>query len=184
MREVEILYNLKESIKGIEKKLSGFKRISGDIVTDIYYKMSAKTCLRLRQDNLGVHFTYKEDIHKENKWLYSEEEEVEVKNFEEMRKLLGNLFEEWLKIIMGRVIYENEKYKIVIDSIEDVGDFLEVESKEDVEDVEKAKQDIRIFVAKTGIEVSEIINDKGKPEIVAIYLRQNEKRNFSQRKSI
>ncbi len=178
MREVKILYNLKESIKKIKKKLFGFERISGDIITDIYYKMPTKTCLRLRQDNLGVHFTYKKDIYKDNKWFYSKEE-VETKSFEKTKKLLGNLFEEWLKITMGRIIYENEKYKIVIDSIENVGDFLEVKSKKDVEDIEKAKQDIRTFIVKTGININEIINNKGKPEIVATFLKQNEKNNSS-----
>jgi len=167
MKEVEILYNLKGSFKEARKQLSIFKYAGKDVVTDLYYKMPDRTCLRLRKNVSGVHLTYKKDIYKGNAWLYSEEQEVKVKDFKKMRKLMKNIFQEWLIMQIDRTIYKNKKYKIVLDKIENVGNFLEVESREDVKDVEITKQNIRKFVSKMGLQVEEIVNDKGKPEIVA-----------------
>ena len=75
-------------------------------------------------------------------------------------------FKELLTIHNSKRTYETGKYEIVLETVKDLGYFLEVEycTNEDV-DVKEVKKDIQSFIDSLGLNVSEELN-MGKPEMM------------------
>lgn len=180
MKEIEILVKVNSDIETCKKELNQFELIGQKEVTDIYYydplrdnlkpnkKNEINQCMRLRKKGDNTYITYKIDkFDDKNIWLYSDEYETEVKDFDKIKqiiKLLG--LKELLIINNKKTIYRTNKYEIVLEEVEKLGTFLEVEycTNEDV-DATLIKQEIQAFISDLNIEVSEELH-MGKPEMM------------------
>ena len=166
MQEIEILFFLEEDInKAINKLEDEFGNFDYNDIHDIYYKTKPRTSLRLREyDFFGI-LTYKQDIYKGKEWIYSDEYETEV-DFDDMKKILDQLFDVYVELKIKRRFFDSKNYKIYIDQVKGLGNFLEVERIKKAKSIEKAKEDIRKFVKGLDIKVGKELN-KGKPELMA-----------------
>ena len=126
-------------------------------------------CLRLRSKNKDYSITYKDDIFKNGKWLYSNEYETKIESIRILRQIFKKLgLKKFIKIDNKKEIYLTDKYEIALEDVKDLGIFMEVEycTSEDV-NVETIKKEIQDFINSLNIKVSEELT-MGKPEM---YLR-------------
>jgi adenylate cyclase, class 2 len=180
MKEIEILIEVKSDKETALKKLEGFNTQGIKKVLDIYYRDPLRKNLqpqegnrllnafRLRQKDRKNSIAYKVDHFDGDTWVYSDEHETEVKDFETMQNILKNLgFEELIRIDNEKHTFETDEYEIVLEEVKDLGLFMEVEKKTQVPDgeVETTKEDIRIFLKGLNIELGEEQNS-GKPELM------------------
>lgn len=180
MKEIEILVELYSDINESKEKLEKFKENAIKEVEDIYYFDPLRTnlkpdennqineCFRVRKQNNKTFLTYKIDKFDENNiWLYSDEFETEVKNEEQILNIINALGLKKLLVIKNKkTSYLTDKYEIVIEEVDKLGNFLEVElcTNEDV-DVKKIKQEIQAFIDSLGLNVSKELHI-GKPEMM------------------
>ena len=112
--------------------------------------------------------TYKVDkFDEDGKWLYSDEYETKFDDLFMLNNIINKLgFKELLTIHNSKRTYETGKYEIVLETVKDLGYFLEVEycTNEDV-DVKEVKKDIQNFIDSLELNVSEELN-MGKPEMM------------------
>lgn len=188
MKEIEILVKVNDGIEKCENKLKKYHFIEKKEVEDIYYydplrdslkpnnKNEINQCMRLRKKEGKVYITYKIDNFDDNNiWLYSDEYETEVKNFDTMKNIIELLgLNELLTIHNKKSIYKSDKYEIALEEVKELGLFLEVEycTGEDV-DVKRVKNDIQDFIDKLDLDVSEELHI-GKPEMI-LNNKKNEK---------
>ena len=180
MKEIEILVEVYTSIEDCKKELDKYHFMGQKEVIDIYYydplredlkpndKNEINKCMRLRKKDDKSYITYKVDIFDDNNiWLYSDEYETEVKDFDKTKIIIDLLgLKELLTIHNKKSIYNTDKYEIALEEVKDLGTFLEVEycTDEDV-NVEKIKNDIQTFINNLNIETSEELHI-GKPEMM------------------
>ena len=183
MKEIEILVQLYDDIESIKNKFSDFEYLGLNHVIDEYYydpkrdilkpneDMQLDHCLRLRGKNNKYYITYKEDIFENGVWLYSNEYETKIENVYMMREIFDRLgLKQLLLIDNKKEVYRYKGYEIVLEDVEDLGLFMEVEYCTDKNvDVKKIKSEIHEFINSLGISVSEELN-MGKPEM---FLRKN-----------
>ncbi len=180
MKEVEILVKVKSDKKEVLDKLSKFSFAGKKEVLDIYFydkkrnalkpkKNRLTECFRLRKKDKTSYITYKIDKFDElNNWIYSEEEETEIKDFNIAVKIISNLgLVPLLKINNIKHTYYTKKYEIVLEEVKNLGLFLEVErlnitNKENIIDV---KKEIFNFIKSLGIKIGDELNS-GKPELM------------------
>ena len=180
MKEVEIFVKVldnKEKAMGVLKK---FEFIGSKKIFDTYYYDSSRENLqpknscypkewfRLRKSDDKCFMTYKKDIFNKDRWTYSEEDEVEVSDFEVSKNIINNLgFKELITISNIRHTFETELYEIVLEEVEGLGLYMEVERLKvnDDEDVLKVKKEIQSFLDNLGINLSEEMT-AGKPEMM------------------
>lgn len=191
MKEVEILVMIQsEDFRGIrERILQKAKFVSKNVILDTYYfdplrknlkpdeNLALYECFRLRKKDEKAFLTYKIDRFDENgKWLYSDENESAVQNADEIGKIIANLgLEELVVVDMVKEYYENEDYTIAIEYVENLGAFLEVESKkkfEKDEEIRLEKAKIEGYISTFGFDVSEDVGI-GKPEMLLKKLSGN-----------
>jgi len=178
MQEIEILLELQESFEMALAKLSGFKFIGLKQTIDIYYydplredlKLNAAgklmACCRLREKAGKYFLTYKTDHYKGDQWLYSDEYETEISDHEAAKSIISHLgLKELVTINSAKHIFETEKYEIVLENVDNLGGFLEVEYKGSSEDVTDIKDDIMTFINSLDIRVGRELNS-GKPELL------------------
>lgn len=111
---------------------------------------------------------YKVDHFEGGEWLYSDEHETSLTEPKIMRTIIGSLgLQELVRIDNQKHVFETDEYEIVLEEVEELGRFLEVEKKEQVadSDVVATKQQIREFIANLGIELGNEMN-AGKPELM------------------
>jgi adenylate cyclase class 2 len=180
MREVEIFVKVldsKEKAMGVLKK---FTFLGSKKVFDTYYYDSSRDNLqakdgcypkewfRLRKRDDKCFLTYKKDIFDKDRWVYSEEDEVEVSGFEVSKNIIKNLgFEELITINNMRHTFETELYEIVLEEVEGLGLYMEVERLKvgEDEDVFEVKKEIQNFLDSLEIDLSEEMT-AGKPEMM------------------
>ena len=181
MREVEILLPVLDSAKKALDSLRKIKFAGSKKTLDIYFVDPLRTdlkpdsngrlirALRLRRKGDRNYLTYKKDNFGEKDiWLYSDEHEVQISSFENGFEILKQLgFEILVEIKSVKHIYENERYEIILEDVDELGLFLEVERKNiaDDENVEVVKKEIREFIEALGIKVGQELNI-GKPELM------------------
>lgn len=178
MKEIEILVELYEDIDNVKKKFNQFTYEGLKRIKDEYYydpkrnnlkpdkDNKLKHCLRLRSKNNEFTITYKDDVFENDKWLYSNEYETKVENIEVIREIFNKLgLLKFIEIDNIKETYIYNNYEIVIESVKDLGLFMEVEycTNEDV-DVKEIKKEIQNFIDKLDLKVSKELN-KGKPEL-------------------
>lgn len=184
MKEIEILFSLNSQI---EKTLSILHdkfsfmhehkiidtyyliKSSKELQPDNEYKLSAS--LRVRQKSNNGYLTYKKDYFDESKnWLYSDEYETSIGDFDIMHNILSKIGFEVLVVVNNtKKVFNNKTYEVVIETVEGLGNFLEIElldSKHvNIESVGKIKNSMREYLNSLGIEVGEEMN-AGKPELL------------------
>ena len=189
MKEIEILYKLLEDIDFAKRKIQTFsfsdgkkfKFIGQKRVIDTYYKSKTFndlnpdennklfSSLRIREKDSINYITHKHDnFDDKNIWTYSDELETKIEDAEIVKNILTTLnFIELVKIDNVKFIFESENYEIVLERVENLGNFIEIEykSKEDIKEVNKIKQEIRNVIQVLNVVVGEELN-AGKPELM------------------
>jgi len=182
MKEIEIAVELKQSIDDVKAKLKNFTHIGKKHTLDVYFYDEKKDnlkpdenlrlyqCFRIRKRENKSYMTYKVDKFEGNTWIYSEEDEIEVSDFDVAHNIVKRLgLTELIRIDYYTDIYVYDDYEIVVENVQNLGFFLEVEKlrvpdETSYEDVKLIKDDIRKFIESLEIEFVEL-ND-GKPELM------------------
>ena len=183
MKEIEILVEVYDKYEKVKKSLKKFEYMGLKHTVDEYYydpkrkdlkpdeNNQLSQCLRLRSKNNDYYITYKDDVFKNGKWLYSNEYETKVESIEILREVFKKLgLKKFIEIDNQKEIYKTNKYEIALENVKGLGIFLEVEycTNDDV-DINNVKKEIQAFIDELNINVSEELN-MGKPEM---YLRKN-----------
>jgi adenylate cyclase class 2 len=165
MNNIEIEIQVK-----IEKKenLIDFLRENGDFKSerhqiDEYFSpvhrnfiniRPVKEWLRIRDSQGKYSINYKNwHYDKEGKSDYCDEYESEIKDQEDMKKILLSLnFKSLVKVDKLRKIWTYKDYEISLDSIKGLGDFVEIEykDKEKIADPKKVTKDMIDFLKDVG----------------------------------
>ncbi len=180
-REVEILTEVKDTKQNALKSLRGFKFEGEKETHDIYFFDPKREHLkptsggrlensfRLRQKGNISYLTYKKDNFKpDGSWVCSDEHETGVSDYGATKAILMHLGAEILtEIKCTKHIFRNEKYEIVLEEVENLGIFLEVECLNDIEEnkVNEEKKRIWEFINSLGIKIGGEL-DAGKPELM------------------
>ncbi len=181
MKEIEILVKVLDNKQKALSVLDSYKKVGIKKITDTYFFNSERNelqpdqsgrltrCLRLRKKENKNFLAYKIDYFNEKGvWLYSDEHETEVADFETMMVILRHLGLEILVEIKNKKhIYLTDKYEIVLEEVENLGLFLEVECLGQVEDdkVLDVKNEIWKFIKSLKM-VTEEESNAGKPELM------------------
>lgn len=180
MKEIEILFRLNESKGAVFEKLKKLKSIGEKRVIDEYYsddselfkpdsKGNILNWFRIRQAKDKTFVTFKKDNIKENgDWLYSDEYETEVSDYETAKKIFTSLGLKPLIIIDNtKYIFLKNDFELVVEDVNDLGLFLEVEildAKDDA-DISAERKRILEFVESLNLKIGEELNI-GKPEMM------------------
>ena len=128
-----------------------------------------KNCLRVRCKDNKASIAYKVDhFDKNGIWLYSDEYETDVSNFEKTLDILKKVgLEELIKLENTKSTFVNDVYEVVFEDVKDLGIFMEVERHNvDVnEDVVRVKDEIWNWIKSLNIKVSLELT-MGKPELM------------------
>ena len=148
--EIEIRVKLKNP-KEAEKKLSSKAKFVEKIdQKDEYYVPAHRDFfeedptsryLRIRfeegRNEIGFHVCHYED----GEMVSADEYETEVEDPEEMREILKGLgMKNKVTVKKRRKVFETENHEIVIDQVEDLGCFMEIEVKKRTKTKRKAKK--------------------------------------------
>lgn len=186
MIEVEILVEVYSTYNQSLDALNRFDFVQESLTEDIYYVDPIRDILqpknfrlnasfRLRNKGNKAFMTYKDDFFQGDTWLYSDEQETEIGDFTTAQEILKRLGFEKLVVLKNiKRIYHYNSYEIVLEKVENLGIFLEVELKRKIseEDVTSEKEKIQAFIDSLKINCSPELNC-GKPEL---YLRRNMKK--------
>lgn len=181
MKEIEILVEVFNDKQSALTKLEKFNFKGLKDTYDIYYldlkrknlqpdkDGKLKECLRLRNKDNKFFLTHKKDNFDESgNWLYSDEYEVEVSDFKVASKIVNNLgFEKLVEVKSHKNYFVHDNYEIVLEEVENLGLFLEVEliNAEHIIDIKKAKVEIWQFIRSFGLKTSDELL-VGKPELI------------------
>lgn len=181
MKEVEILVEVKSSKEEIIKILASFDSRGVKRVVDLYFIDPLReelkpdkngrlhSCFRLRKKDDKAYIAYKNDYFNDNdEWLYSDEYEIKIDDFDVARHILENLgLKELIKIESEKYIFTTLDYEVVFEDVNGLGYFLEVEKLKDTPDnqINQAKDEIRKFILGLDIKIGEEMN-AGKPELM------------------
>ena len=184
MIELEVLVEVFDSYDYAYSMLSSFNMESIDRTVDTYYYDPMRKTLqpndkgklfasfRIREKGSTSYLTYKVDHYENGLWQYSDEYETAIGNTDAMRETLVCLgLKKLLTIDNVKTVYTYEDYEIVLERVNNLGVFLEVECKRSIstEDVHDERLRIYRFIESLGLHVSDELNC-GKPEL---YLLRN-----------
>jgi len=179
MREIEILVEVLEPKHKALPKLRQFAFKGIKKIHDIYFfdplrtKKEAlngefpKECFRLRSDGNLSEIAYKIDHHDaKGIWTYSDEYETRVKDFETALRIIEHLgLKKLIEMSTTRHEFKTKEYTIVLDDVENLGVFLEVEYGGRQKNVKKIRKDLRYFLDHINVKVSKELH-AGKPELM------------------
>ncbi|MBK9477659.1 MAG: class IV adenylate cyclase [Bacteroidetes bacterium] len=182
MTEIEILVDLYTDIEIAKKKLADFHFQGSKRTIDRYFydplRLNLKLndnnklleCCRVRTKGGQNYITYKVDIYDNEIWKYSEEHETKFDDLDTMLKILNKLgLKPLIKIDNLKHIYSTDNYEIVLEEVDGLGYFLEVEYSSSVnnDSVEEIKAQIFQFILTLGLDIGEELNS-GKPELLLL----------------
>lgn len=181
MKEVEILVQTFDSKEKILESLKQFSFKGAKETIDTYYFDPLRNNLqvkgdqyprerfRIRSKQWKSYLTYKKDIFDDHgEWMYSDEHETIIDNYETGKEIILHLgLEELITVDNIKHTFETPLYEIVFEEVKDLGFFLEVERLEvsDDEKIEEVKKEIREFINKLQLNSSEKLNI-WKPELM------------------
>ena len=179
-KEVEILFELRETEKSAIKKLRRFIHVGKRRTIDIYYfdpKRKAlqpttsgrlKASFRLRNQGRSCSLAYKIDHFKKGLWIYSDEYETPAGDFKKAQAIIRQLgLKRLVKVDATKNVFKDKIFEVVIEKVSGLGLFLEVEYHfvADNKRIEDAKEYIRRWIKERGIRVGKEMN-AGKPELL------------------
>ncbi len=183
MKEVEVLVEVLESKKGALEKLK-LKRLNSHGIKnihDIYFynprdgEIDLKkenvldNTFRLRKKGDKYYLTFKTKRFDDNgKWLYSDEYETEVSDGEIMKDIIFNLgFKPLVEIKNERHVFTEGNYEVVLEDVQGLGLFLEVEVMDvkDEEDIAEINKQVFSYIKSLGINIGEELN-YSKPDLM------------------
>lgn len=147
MLEIEIkapgdLKKVKEKLKRLDANRIG-KKIQKDIYYQAPHRDFKKTdeALRIRREDEETYLTYKgPKIDEETKTR--EEIEINLEDFGKMDSILESLgFKKSETVEKQRELYSLDEYKIALDKVEGLGEYIEIEIITDTEDKYEEKKD-------------------------------------------
>jgi len=181
MKEIEILVPVLDSKEKVLSSLKQFEATGSKHTLDIYFfdpkrpdlapdaKGRLMQAFRLRKKEEQALLAYKVDhFETDGEWLYSDEYETGVGDFDTVFKIIQLLgFEVLVTVDNTKHTFLTEKYEIVLEEVSDLGLFLEIESMNTPEnvDVEKIRKEIRKFIEALGVKIGTESN-AGKPELL------------------
>lgn len=181
MKEIEILVKAMSSRDTIDKRLRRVAKFLGDVsVEDIYYydplrknkyfrsRTQFSESFRLRKKPGKVYVTHKHDIFdRGGKWLYSDELETEISDFNIAKRIIEALgMKKLVRLKLVKKTFRNKDYEIVLEQVSGLGSFLEVEALriKRGESAPETKKRIWRFIKSLGIRTSEELG-VGKAEL-------------------
>jgi adenylate cyclase class 2 len=164
LHEIEKKYHLVEDdAASIEKKIVilGAHHVSDSKQTDTYFNVSGrdsygtKECLRIRETNNNIEITYKPPtkIDQADGGYFSKKEvNLAVKDLGDAKELLMDIGCEMLCVVeKTRKDYLLDKIHISVDTISDMGVFVEVESNGTEDQLTQVLEQIDGIAAKLGL---------------------------------
>lgn len=134
-------------------------------------------CLRMRCQAGRCRLTWKDDIFDaKGGWLHSDEFETNLEDPDVTREIIGRIgLKELVRIVSEKRIWHSGCFEVVLEDVEGLGLFLEVEIKAENGNrnlnPSKAKDKVRRFVGGLGIALGPEL-DAGKPELMLARKKQ------------
>jgi predicted adenylyl cyclase CyaB len=179
MKEIEILYELRDSLPVAQSKLKDYHFEGREHTVDTYYTHPAHrqlqpgpenrltACLRIREKSNKAYVAYKNDIFAGNTWLYSDEYETAVDDAQTIHQIFTKLNYQVLVVIDNtKTVFRKASTEIVLEEVVGLGNFIEIEYKLFAEeDPDQVKQRLRATINALGIHIGQELN-AGKPELM------------------
>lgn len=177
--EIEILVELLGNYEEALEVLRRYEFVGTYQSLDVYYydplrsqlkpNLESKifSCFRLRKKGNKTALTYKNDYYDNDKWLYSDEYETSLDDYDSMVDIINCLgYKKLLALDIEKNIFMHNEYEIVLEKVDQLGCFLEVElkSKRDITNPLIEKDKIWAFICDLGLSISDELNS-GKPEL-------------------
>ncbi len=180
-KEVEILVEVLEDKALAMEKLAGLNYLGDKQTLDVYFfdplredlqadsDGQLKNCLRIRQQDDKTLLAYKIDhFNEQGIWLYSDEIETVVADYDKIEMILIKLdLKELIRIENTKSTYTTDKYEVVLEEVKNLGLFMEVERHDvsDDEDIIKVKEEIWQWLTGLNIKATQELT-MGKPELM------------------
>ena len=156
--EVEVAFNNKK--EEVIKKLSKYEFLGEKEIIDIYYydpkrdnlqpesDLRLSETFRLRKKDNKCLITYKKQHFKGKLWVYSDEYETEIKDYETVKIIISMLgLVPLITVHNRRRIYKYKDFEIELEDVEGLGCFIEVEKLSNSDEDEMLiKEEIRDFI--------------------------------------
>ena len=179
MKEIEVAYELEETIAKAQKKLKNLEYISEEKIIDTYFydpsKKSSKPfrnnmgeCLRIRSFNKEHLVEYKIDkFDDEGHWEASDKYGVKVNDIKStLQKFNDSNLKELVSLKKHVFTYQNDNYIITLEDIENLGKFFEINYKKEINnEVSTIKDEMKEFVVTLGLDLGKQLKI-GKPEMM------------------
>ncbi len=159
MKEIEVEVAFDNTKKEMIELLSKYEYLGEKEIYDIYYydplrdnlkpesDLRLNETFRIRKTDKGCYMTYKKQHFKGKLWIYSDEYEVVIENFETVKTIISMLGLEYLITVHNkRRVYRYNNFEIELEDVEGLGIFLEVERLSKDADEMKVKEEIRNFI--------------------------------------
>ena len=160
MKEIEVEVAFDNTKEEVMKILSKYDFIGEKEIYDTYYydperdnlkpesDLRLSETFRLRKKDGKSFITYKKQHFEGKLWVYSDEYETEVKDYETMIKIISMLgLSPLITVHNKRRIYKYEDFEIELEDVEGLGCFIEVEKLSDSDKDEMLiKEEIREFI--------------------------------------
>ena len=159
MKEIEVEVAFDNTKKEMIELISKYEYLGEKEIYDIYYydplrdnlkpesDLRLNETFRIRKTDKGCYMTYKKQHFKGKLWIYSDEYEVSIENFEAVKTIISLLGLEYLITVHNkRRVYRYNNFEIELEDVEGLGIFLEVERLSKDADGMKVKEEIRNFI--------------------------------------
>jgi len=172
--KVDNLAEIKKKVSKVGKLVKAIKQTDDYYVPthrDFFAKKPHPTeYLRIRTNPDKIVFEYDLSINKreDGDHDYAEEYETEILNKEELEKILGFMdFKRVVTIEKSREYWMCGDIEVALDSVKDLGSYIEAEAKGDFRDNKEAKKECIKFLENLGIkDVQNTQIKKGYPELL------------------
>ena len=160
MKEIEVEVTFDNSLEEVIEILSKFEFKGEKEIYDIYYfdplkknlqpepNLRLNETFRVRRNEEGCFITYKKQHFEGKSWIYSDEYETKVEDYDVIKKIVEMLgLEPLISVHNKRRVYRYNEYEIELEEVENLGVFIEVERMgNNSEDEIKVKEEIRDFI--------------------------------------
>ena len=159
MKEIEVEVTFDNTKEEVIKVLSKYEYVGEKEIIDVYYYDPLRSNLqpesdlrlnetfRIRKTKKGNYLTYKKQHFKGKLWVYSDEYETKVEDYNTIKKIIKILgLKELIKVHDRRNIYKYKDFEIELEDIEGLGIFIEVEKMSTLDNEIEIKEEIRDFI--------------------------------------